>query len=166
VILIGETATTTTGNIFEVLGNTKLGGALLVTGSTTLQNFTAINSTTNQLNFYLTILHKPRSNNATTTNLFSTTASTTNLFATAVTAGLYNGQNIGSQAIFTGTLTVTSGLTTLSNLFLTGSTTLQNFTALLATTTSATSTEFLLHPCNSRPLAACARAAPVYASST
>ncbi|MEO6588484.1 MAG: hypothetical protein ABIP06_04060, partial [Pyrinomonadaceae bacterium] len=103
---------------------------LLVTGSSTLQNFTAINSTTT---------------NATSTNFFATTASSTNFFATnsnlgAVTAGLINGQTVSSAANFTGTLTATGGLTTLSNLLATGSSTLQNFTFVNATGTSATTT--------------------------
>ena len=89
---------------------------------------------------------------ATSTNSFATTASSTNLFATALTAGdstlgaitsgLINSQTISSAANFTGTLTVTGGLSTLSNLLLTGSSTLQNFTFVNATGTSATTTNF------------------------
>lgn len=89
---------TSTGNSgLSVVGN------VYVSGSTTLQNFTGLKSTTTA---------------ATTTSLFSTTASSTNLF---------------SQLANFGTLTVQ---TILAN----GSTTLQNFTGLKATTTAATTT--------------------------
>lgn len=83
---------------------------LLLTGSSTLQNFTFVNATGSA---------------ATTTNFFSTTASSTNLFSTSA--------NIGS---------LTLGFGTFSNLLLTGSTTLQNFTAVNSTTTNATSSTF------------------------
>jgi hypothetical protein len=57
VVLVGTSATTTTGNIFEVVGDSRFNGNifstglgtfanLLTTGSSTLQNFTAVNSTT------------------------------------------------------------------------------------------------------------------------
>ncbi|MBX4197983.1 hypothetical protein KW782_01470 [Candidatus Parcubacteria bacterium] len=52
VVLIGTSATTTTGNIFEVVGNSKFGGNVSITGnlnltgSTTLANLIAINATT------------------------------------------------------------------------------------------------------------------------
>ncbi|MEK9131338.1 MAG: hypothetical protein AAB447_00315, partial [Patescibacteria group bacterium] len=93
----GDDAITTTG-----LGTF---GTLLLTGSSTLQNFTFVNAT---------------GTSATTTNFFATTASSTNLFSTnfttgAITSGLVNGQTISSAANFTGTLTVTGGLTTLGN---------------------------------------------------
>ncbi len=91
VILIGTSATTTTGNILEVVGNTKLGGALLATGSTTLQNFTALNSTTT---------------NATSTTFFATTASTSNLFATTGNIGTLTAGNLT-----TGSLSLLSALT-------------------------------------------------------
>jgi hypothetical protein len=100
------TATSTFGNFsggFATVGN------LFITGSSTLQNFTALNST---------------STNATTTNSFATTASSTNLFATFA--------NFGT--------TVISGLSSLANLLVTGSSTLQNFTALNSTSTNATTT--------------------------
>src|SRR3989344_3830303 len=56
VVVIGDDATTTTGNIFEVVGNSKFGGEFLVTGSTTLQNITLTNAT---------------ATNATSTSLFA-----------------------------------------------------------------------------------------------
>ncbi|HEY4494521.1 MAG TPA: hypothetical protein VJC02_00275, partial [Candidatus Paceibacterota bacterium] len=59
------TATSTFSGAFVVSGLSTLAN-LLVTGSSTLQDFTALNST---------------STNATTTSLFSTTASSTNLFS-------------------------------------------------------------------------------------
>ncbi|GEM_PF-3934034 len=118
-----------TGTLTATGGLTTLSN-LLVNGSTTLQNLTFINAT---------------GTSATTTNFYSTTASSTNLFSTnsnlgVVTSGLINGQNISSVANFTGTLTATGGLTTLSNLLVNGSTTLQNFTGINATTTNATTT--------------------------
>ncbi len=125
-----------TGTLTATGGLTTLSN-LLATGSSTLQNFTFVNAT---------------GTSATTTNFFSTTASSTNLFATnanlgaltasAITSGLINGQTISSAANFTGTLTATGGLTTLSNLLATGSSTLQNFTFENATGTSATTTNF------------------------
>ncbi|MDO8565013.1 MAG: hypothetical protein Q7R67_00060 [bacterium] len=145
----GTSATTT--NFFSSLfsGNTlSIGGSatstinssgdLLVVGSTTLQHFTFNNAT---------------GTSATTTNFFSTTASSTNLFSTAlttgaITSGLINSQTISSLANLTGSLTLgttftaTGGLSTLSNLLLTGSSTLQNFTFVNATGTSATTTNF------------------------
>ncbi len=134
----GTSATTT--NFFStnlwstIINNSGLAtlGNLLSTGSSTLQDFTFVNAT---------------GTSATTTNFFSTTASSTNLFSTAlttgaITSGLINSQTISSAANFTGTLTATGGLTTLSNLLLTGSSTLQNFTALNSTSTNATTTNF------------------------
>ncbi|HRH22691.1 MAG TPA: hypothetical protein PLB51_01725, partial [Candidatus Paceibacterota bacterium] len=46
VLVIGAYATTSLGNILEVSGNAKFLGNVLVTGSSTLQNFTALKSTT------------------------------------------------------------------------------------------------------------------------
>lgn len=74
---------------------------MLFSGSTTLQNFTALNST---------------STFATTTSFFSTVASSTNLFATSlntglVTSGAINGQTISSASTFTGTVVVTTSVT-------------------------------------------------------
>jgi hypothetical protein len=127
-----------TGTLNVTSGLTTLSN-LLVTSSSTLQNFTFVNAT---------------GTSATTTNFFSDTASSTNLFATAlnagnstlgaITSGLINSQTISSAASFTGTLNVTSGLSTLSNLLLTGSSTLQNFTFVNATGTSATTTNFAI----------------------
>jgi hypothetical protein len=121
-----------TAALGSLSANSVILNNLLAIGSTTLQSFTASNST---------------STNATSTNLFTTTANTTNLFATNATvgtlsSGLINGQTISSSANFTGTLTATGGLTTLSNLLLSGSTTLQNLTFQRATGTAATTTNF------------------------
>jgi hypothetical protein len=100
VVLIGTSATTTTGNILEVVGNSKLGGALtvtglttsanlLVTGSTTLQNFTGINATTT---------------NATTTNLAVSGSSALG----TVISGSWNGSTIGAAFGGTGISSVTA----------------------------------------------------------
>ncbi|MFZ2049017.1 MAG: hypothetical protein WAV25_01845, partial [Minisyncoccia bacterium] len=193
IVTVGGSSTTTAPFWFDP--NTQfanLGGQLLITGSTTLQNFTALNSTTtngtstsffsNTLSSLIARLNSIVANdisvgaltatnstttnststisyissliasNATSTNIFSTTASSTNLFATngnigtlttgPITSGLINGQTISSGANFTGTINATGGLTTLSNLLTTGSSTLQNFTALNSTTTNSTSTSF------------------------
>ncbi len=178
------------GLAFGTTTNNVWGGEQTFLASTTLQNFTALNSTTTNgtsTSFYTNTLSSLIARltsivagdisvgaliatnststsststvsyigsliagNSTSTNLFSTTASSTNLFATngnigtlttgPITSGLINGQTISPSANFTGTLNVTSGLTTLSNLLLTGSTTLQNFTALNSTSTNSTST--------------------------
>ena len=75
------------------------------------------------------------------------TASSTNLFVSnanfgSIISGVINGQTVSSTTNFTGTITATSGLATLSNLLLTSSSTLQNFTFINATGTSATTTNF------------------------
>lgn len=85
------------------------------TGSSTLENFTFANAT---------------GTNATTTNFFATTASSTNLFSASASFG-----NL-SVGLFN------SGSTTLSNLLVSGSSTLQNFTFVRATGTAATTTNF------------------------
>ncbi|MBX4199044.1 hypothetical protein KW800_02090, partial [Candidatus Parcubacteria bacterium] len=77
---------------------------------------------------------------ASSTDLYSTNATIGTLIANRITSGPINGQTISNTASFTGTLTATGGLTTLVNLLLTGSSTLQNFTAQNSTTTNATST--------------------------
>ena len=41
VVIIGGSATTTNGNIFEVVGNTKIGGNLLITGNSSLGTITS-----------------------------------------------------------------------------------------------------------------------------
>ncbi|MBX4200273.1 tail fiber domain-containing protein [Candidatus Parcubacteria bacterium] len=115
-----------TGTLTVTSGLTSLSN-LLLSGSSTLLSFTGQNNTTT---------------NATTTTIFSTTSSSTNLFSTILTTGLINGQTISAAANFTGTLTATGGLTSLSNLLLSGSSTLQNFTALQSTSTNATTTNF------------------------
>jgi hypothetical protein len=130
----------TNGNVGTLTSGNLTAGTILATGSTTLQNFTGRNATTTNATSTNLFAGNFVTTNGTSTSFFAGSASTTNLFATAITAGLINGQNISSAANFTGTLNVTSGLTTLSNLLLTGSTTLQNFTGLNATTTNATST--------------------------
>src|SRR3989344_304212 len=110
---------------------------LLANASTTLQNFTGLNSTTP---------------NATSTTSFAGTASSTNLFSTtlttgntsiggtlnvagastlaALTTGLINGQTISSAANLTGTLAVA------------GVSALQGLTFTSATGTAATTTNF------------------------
>ncbi|MBX4195606.1 hypothetical protein KW796_01460 [Candidatus Parcubacteria bacterium] len=118
-------STQNAGTLTEQMRLTDTG--LLLIGSTTLQNFTFRNAT---------------GTSATTTNFFATNASTTNFFANVISSGLINGQTISSAANFTGTLNVTSGQTTVSNLLATGSSTLQNFTFVNATGTSATTTNF------------------------
>ncbi|MEK7108828.1 MAG: tail fiber domain-containing protein, partial [Patescibacteria group bacterium] len=68
--------TASSTNLFAQSGTV---GTLLTLGSTTLQNFTALQST---------------STNATSTNFFATTASSTNLFAQSATIGGLNGLNV------------------------------------------------------------------------
>ncbi|MBX4195771.1 procyclic acidic repetitive family protein [Candidatus Parcubacteria bacterium] len=65
-LVLGGSATTTTGPLLEVLG------AFYTSGSSTLQNFTFRNAT---------------GTSATTTNFFATTASSTNLFSSLLTIG-------------------------------------------------------------------------------
>jgi len=88
------------------------------TGSSTLQNFTFVNAT---------------GTSATTTNFFSTTASSTNLFFTV---------GSGGSITSTGNVTASGGTGTFNNVLLNASTTLQNFTFVNATGTSATTTNF------------------------
>ncbi|HYF10105.1 MAG TPA: hypothetical protein VD967_00680, partial [Candidatus Paceibacterota bacterium] len=76
ILVLGSNATTTTGNIFETVGNVKIGGQLLVTSSTSLQNFTGANATVT---------------NATTTSIFSDVASSTRLFTSNFTLGRVSG---------------------------------------------------------------------------
>ncbi|KND49105.1 MAG: hypothetical protein AB200_01585, partial [Parcubacteria bacterium C7867-005] len=116
--------------LYDPATNILTADSFMAVSSSTLQNFTFVSATGTR---------------ATTTSFFATTASSTNLFATTfntglITSGLINSQTISSSANFTGTLTVTSGLTTLSNILVTGSSTLQNFTAINSTSTSATTT--------------------------
>lgn len=109
---------------------------LFGTGSSTLENFNFTTAT---------------GTSATTTSFFSTTASSTNLFSTlsnlgVIISGLINGQTISSAANLTGslvvgtTLTATGGLTSLSNLQVSGSSTVRDITMGNATSTSGTST--------------------------
>ncbi|MBI2065490.1 MAG: hypothetical protein HYT68_00255 [Candidatus Zambryskibacteria bacterium] len=142
---IGSTATSTINSL----------GDLLVVGSTTLQNFTFVNAT---------------GTSATTTNLFSTTASSTNLFSALLNSGSATFQNLlvnssstlqnitflnststnaTTTNFFTGWFTAnqlqvgqtaTTTINDLGDLFVVGSTTLQNFSFLNATGTQATST--------------------------
>jgi len=115
IITIGSSATTSAEFWFDP--NTsfaKIGGQLLITGSTTLQSFTAASGTIGTL----------LSNNATSTNLFvSNLASTTELRANTGIIGY-----------------LTSLFGNFTNLLATGSSTLQTFTATNATTSQATST--------------------------
>jgi hypothetical protein len=138
-LVLGGNATTTNGTLFEVLGNAYF------QGSTTLQNFTALNSTTTNAtttNFFATNLvgttgllsnllltGSTTLQNFTFANATGTSATTTNFFAT----------NFGFTTA-TGTTLSASGLGTFGNLLVTGSSTLQNFTALNSTTTNGTTT--------------------------
>ncbi|MBX4200475.1 hypothetical protein KW790_03405 [Candidatus Parcubacteria bacterium] len=153
-VVLGGTATTTIGAEVEVIGD------LYISGSTTLQALSFINATgssatttnffsttasstnlfSTNLNSGLVLLGRSTTTNATTTTIFSTTASSTNLFSTVLTTGFINGQTISAAANFTGTLTATGGLTSLSNLLLSGSSTLLSFTGQNNTTTNATTT--------------------------
>ena len=99
VITIGSNSSTTAEFFFDP--NTtfaKVGGQLLITGSTTLQNFTANNGTTT---------------NATTTKIFSTTASSTNLFSSGATTTSLGITGIASSLLKTtasgGVVPATSG---------------------------------------------------------
>ncbi|MDO8471329.1 MAG: hypothetical protein Q7S49_01840, partial [bacterium] len=104
---------TATGTVSFLNGLTSLSN-LLVTASTTLQNFTFVNAT---------------GTSATTTNLFSTTASTTNLFFTTG-----NGGNLTSTGLGTFGTLLSSGSSTLQNF------TFVNATGTSATTTNFYST--------------------------
>ncbi|MEK7531516.1 MAG: hypothetical protein AAB545_01120, partial [Patescibacteria group bacterium] len=95
-------------------GLLTVSGGFLTNASTTLQNFTGINSTTT---------------NSTSTNFFSTTASSTNLFATSLTTGNITSSGLGT---FTNILALAS--TTLQNF------TALNSTSTNATTTNLFST--------------------------
>lgn len=122
-VLAGTGAGTSVWTTFATTTNLQSTN-ILATGSSTLQNFTFINATGTKAtttDFFSTIF---TATNATTTNLFSTTASSTNLFAT-----LFSGGNITS-----------SGLGTFTNLLANASSTFQNFTAVNATTTHASTT--------------------------
>ena len=66
VLVLGGSATTTTGNIFEVIGSSLLGGDLVVTGQTTLGNASSTNQT---ISGYLDVSGQTTLVNASTTNL-------------------------------------------------------------------------------------------------
>ncbi len=122
-----------TGNVTfsKFVVTTATSTNLLAIGSTTLQNFTFLNATgtsATTTNFFATTL---LATNATTTAFFSTNASTTNLFASNGTIGT-----------LTASALTTTGLGTLANLLVTGSSTLQKFTFTNATGTNATTTAF------------------------
>lgn len=89
ILTIGSNSTTTAPFYFDPsLPFAKIGSQLLVTGSTTLQNFTFINATGTQ---------------ATTTNFFSPSGTFTNLFGTNIT-GFGLGSCTGTSALtFSGT---------------------------------------------------------------
>jgi hypothetical protein len=76
VILVGTNATSTTGNILEVKGNTLLRGNQITQGAVTASSFTATSSTASQLPY------------ASTTAVTATTASTTNLYVSSASGGL------------------------------------------------------------------------------
>ncbi len=109
------------------------------------------NSNTNSFRCYQDSQWQNCGNQATSTNLYvSQQASTTDLRANTATighltvgeivSGIINGQNLSASASLTGTLDVLGGLTRLANLLVSGSSTLQDFTAQNSTTTSATTT--------------------------
>lgn len=139
---LGDSKTVTAASSTLLGDNNSFTGATtlnttLHTGSTTLQNFTALNST---------------SSNATTTNLFSNTASTTNLFVATGPCSGGNALNVVNGKITCGSVTVTSaasstllgdnntfsGANNFATMLVNGSSTLQNFTGLNSTTTNAT----------------------------
>lgn len=125
--------------------DTLVSGTHLATGSTTLQNFTGVNSTTS---------------NATSTTLFATTASTTNLYlgigscsgssalnivSGRIVCGAITGLTAASSTLLTDNNHFTVGSNTLDTLIagtllVTSSSTFQNFTGLNSTTSNATTT--------------------------
>ncbi|MBX4181262.1 tail fiber domain-containing protein [Candidatus Parcubacteria bacterium] len=124
----GTSATTTsffstTASSTNLFFTTAIGGAITSSGLGTFTNILANASTTLQRLTFTT----GTSTSATSTSFFSTTASSTELFATGITS--------------IGNITST-GLLTITNVRANASTTLQNFTGVNATTTSATSTNF------------------------
>lgn len=138
ILVLGNNATSTTGTIFEVTGNTRLIGELRVTGSTTLQNLMVTNVT---------------STNATTTSSFATTASSTNLFTSNFTLGRVSGfLKATAGAVATSLINLTSDVTGIlptanggtgwgafqANAILIG-----NGTGAIATTTSGTDGQVL-----------------------
>lgn len=129
-------------------GTTPAAGSftnLLATGSSTLQNFTGLNSTTT---------------NATTTTFYSPLASTTALYIATGACSGSNALNVSGGKVVCGAVSGVgaasstllgdnnnfSGLDSFTNLITlsttlhTGSTTLQNFTAVNSTTSQATTT--------------------------
>ncbi len=135
---LDTTLTSMVAGTFSGLGTF---GNLLVTGSSTLQNFTGLRSTTTH---------------ATTTNFFSTTASSTNLFAqTAALGSLTLGTPLPVTSGGTGLATLTTGrvlVTTAANTIGTSANvafdtsthrvTIVDLASTRSTSTSATSTSF------------------------
>ena len=120
---------------------------LQLNGSTTLQNFTAVNSTSSSAtttSFYASVLNAVTgtitnftSNLATIFGLTATNSTTTNATTTNLVA--FNAP-IAPNFIATSTTAVSS----LQQLLVNASTTLQNFTALNATTSNATTTSLAI----------------------
>jgi hypothetical protein len=146
----GTNATTTnfyaaTGRFGNLFGSAGELGTIFASGSTTLQNLTfqnATGSSATTTNFFSNIARVGYLEsddfiglNATTTNLYSTTASSTNLYSANGRIGTLNADSLTVGAF-------NSGSASLSNLFVSGSTTLQNLTFQNATGTNATNTNF------------------------
>ena len=137
-MVLGGSATTTTGAKLEVLGG------FYVNSSTTLQSLTFTNATGTNAT---TTGALSVGTNLTATGGLSTfsntlhTGSTTLQALTFTTATGTNATTTGALSVGTN-LTATGGLSTFSNVLLTGSTTLQAFTFTNATGTSATTTNF------------------------
>ncbi|MDE2213296.1 MAG: hypothetical protein KGJ34_02070, partial [Patescibacteria group bacterium] len=77
---------------------------------------------------------------STNTTLFAVASSTVSATTTLLSLDNQGDLTVAGNVVFQNTLRVENGLTTLSNLLLEGSTTLQNFTFVNATGTSATTT--------------------------
>ncbi len=147
-VLLGHSTTTnaTSTNAFATtasstnLFSTNFNLGVGVLGNATSSNlFSTTASSTNlfstNANFGYVLLGRSTTTNATTTTLFSTTASSTNLFSSIASIG-----DLSANTLTVGS--ISGGLTTLSNLLVNGSSTLQNFTFVNATGTSATTTNF------------------------
>ncbi|MCR4279337.1 MAG: tail fiber domain-containing protein [Candidatus Zambryskibacteria bacterium] len=119
------TSATTTNFFTDIFRSTLATITSLIADDITVGALTATNSTTTNSTTTNAFVSSLTASNATSTNFFTATASSTNLFSTTGNIGV---------------LTIGSG--TLSNLLVTGSTTLQNFTFVNATGTSATTTNF------------------------
>ncbi len=123
VFLLGASATTTTGNIFEVSGSSLLRGSLIVHNNVTASRFTATSTTAS-------VLPYASSTALTATNLFSTNFLTLGSSTLQNFTGLNaTTTNATSTTLFATSLQATNGLFT-------------NFLGTSGTTTNATSTSF------------------------